>query len=127
MNYFLEILALVLMIGITYYHYYVYNVKKRKIGKWFHFWWGVVYTIPCVIAVWLLKWNWVMAGAFILERFVFYNPILNTWRHLGIFYIVADNSVLGMWDKIEIWWRGFYPYIWGAGVIGFIVIQYFLK
>lgn len=93
-----------------------------KIGPWWHFWWSVVYAIPCAITAWLCH-SWLLAVAFAIERFVVYNPLLNRIRNKSFFYIVADNSKPGFWDKIEVFWAGFYPYIWGLAVLGYIFIQ----
>lgn len=97
--------------------------ENKAIGPWFHLLWGCVYAVPCVFLAWRYH-SWIMLGAFVIERFVFYNPTLNILRDEKFFYIVTDNSKPGFWDKIEVWWGGFYPYIWGVGVLGYIIIQF---
>jgi hypothetical protein len=123
----LQIPALILILVITTMHAHRFNANK-PVGPWWHLWWSCIYGIPCGIAVWQFGWNWWLAGAFVLERFVFYNPILNFKRdpRRPFFYITAKNSKPGFWDKIETWMAGFYPYTWGLGALGFITIQFFI-
>lgn len=118
----IPLLALIAVITIIHANKFARN---EKIGPWWHFWWGFVYGLPAVIFAYFCR-SWWLLGAFMLERFVFYNPMLNIWRHKYFFYIVASNSKPGFWDKIELWWKGFYPYIWCAGVIAYIVVQFFI-
>lgn len=120
----LEIPILSLIIGICCIHANRFH-QNIPIGKWFHFLWGCVYAAPSAFFAWQMH-SWWLLGAFTIERFVFYNPILNLIRQRKFFYIVADNSKPGFWDKIEVWWANFYPYIWGLGVLAFIAIQFYI-
>lgn len=124
----LEIPMLSLIIGICAIHAHRFH-ENIPITKWFHFWWGFAYGVPAAFLAWRYE-SWWLLGTFTIERFVFYNPVLNLirfgWESDKFFYIVADNSKPGLWDKIEVWWKGYYRYIWGLGVIAFIIIQFCL-
>lgn len=124
----LQIPALIIILIVTTIHANRFNDNKA-VGPWWHLWWSLLYGIPCGIAVWQFGWNWWLAGAFLLERFVFYNPILNFKRkpRRAFFYTVSKNSKPGMWDKVYVWFGKLYPYIWTLTVATFIAIQFFLK
>jgi hypothetical protein len=123
MSKLLQIPALVLIYMIISIHSKRFEANK-SIGPWWHLWWGFVYGVPTGIAAYLCH-SYALAWVFALERFVLYNPMLNLMRNESFFYIVAKNSKPGFWDKIEVSWKGFYPYIWGLGFLGYIIIQFF--
>lgn len=119
-----QILTLAMIIAITWFHKKRFDANK-PVGPWWHFWWSCVYGIPAGVIAWHYHSYW-LAAAFVLERFVFYNWILNLRRGRAFFYVVSKNSKPGFWDKIYTWFNKFYPYIWGAGVICYIIIQFFI-
>lgn len=118
----LQIPMLAIIIAVTCIHAHRFAANK-PINGWFHFLWGLVYAAPASFFI-LEKHSWWLLLAFTLERFIFYNPILNIFRTEKFFYIVADNSKPGFWDKIEVWWAGFYKYIWFLVLAGYIYIQF---
>ena len=123
-----QIPALLIILIVTTVHANRFNDNKA-VGPWWHLWWSLLYGIPCGLIVWHTGWNWWLAGACILERFVFYNPILNLKRNprRAFFDVVSKASIPGLWDKIYTWFGKFYPYIWALGLAGFIAIQFFIK
>lgn len=120
-----EILFLVLIIVITWIHAKRF-AQNKPIGPWFHFVWGCVYFIPVIFFAWQLH-SWWLAGAATLERFVFYNPILNYQRipRMNWFYIHSGKNG-SWWDDLELLWAKAYPWAWGLAALGFIIIQFIL-
>lgn len=124
----LEIMMLSVIIAICMIHAHRFESNK-PIGRWFHFWWGFAYAVPAVFFTWRYESVWLLI-AFAVERFVFYNPVLNIirfgWEKDKFFYLHAENSKPGLWDKIEIWWAGFYPFIWALGALALVIVQFYL-
>lgn len=98
---------------------------NKAIGLWFHFIWGCVYFIPATFLAWQMSSYW-LAGAFVIERFVFYNPILNRMRGKAFFYLSVNSQTPSWWDSIEIGWRNAYPYVWIFSCVAFMIIQVIL-
>lgn len=126
MIYAFEFIFLLMIIGITKYHKNWFAGNYR-VGIWFHTLWGLVYYIPAAylcIHVYSSVW---LAVMLVSERFVFYNPILNIWRTKYFFYIsVQSGKGSSLWDRIEIGWKGAYPYVWVVCSIAFVVSQFYL-
>jgi len=113
-----EIAALILIIGITSIHAHIFE-NNVKIGPWFHFLWGMVYFIPCGIIAWLTG-SWWLAGAFLFERLVFYNPILNLIRERPFFYQGSGPVHAALTNKF------YTPIAWIGYIVGFITINIFI-
>jgi hypothetical protein len=132
-NHLWELVFLVLIIITTYVHHYIYDVIKKKIGPWFHLFWAcpyaglIVYIYFHNLDVLPITDRLIAISCFSIERFVFYNPILNKFRNNSLFHIVYSNSKPGMWDKIYIWLGKFYPYVMIAFFIIFIGLQFSLS
>jgi hypothetical protein len=118
-----QILFVILIIVITDIHARRFKANK-PIGPLFHFTWAAVYFIPAVLFAWHLG-SWWLAGASAVERFVLYNPILNLIRGEKFFYLHSGKNG-SWWDDLELMWSRVYPWIWGLGVLIFIIIQFFL-
>lgn len=119
----LQIPMLAVIITITLIHAKRF-AENKAIGVWFHFTWGCVYFIPAAFLCWQMGSYW-LAGAFCLERFVFYNFILNIIRKEKFFYLHAGVNG-SWWDDLELLWVKAYPWFWAASVLGFIAIQFYL-
>jgi len=113
-----EILALIAIIGITSVHAHIFN-ENRKIGPWFHFLWAAVYFIPCGVIAYLTGSYW-LAGAFILERAVFYNPILNLIRQRPFFYKGYGTIHPAITNFL------YTPLLWVVYILAFITINIFI-
>lgn len=111
-----------LIVYITWLHMKRFKANIQ-IDAWWHLRWGFAYGVPAAAISW---WghSWQLAVAFLIERFLFYDQILNLWRKEKFFYIVATNSKPGMWDKIKMWLGPTYPFVWGLFVIGYIAFQF---
>jgi hypothetical protein len=102
-------------------------IKTNK--TYSHFKWGGASAIAAGL-LFLLKWDtlgiwdWRLPIAFLLERVVFFSPILNKMRHLSFFYRgdIADPHG----SKIDQWLGPYYVpvYVVCSGL--FIIIQFFL-
>ena len=116
---FWEIPALILIIVVCYIHAGIF-ARNRIIGPWFHFLWAMSYFIPCGVIAYFTR-SWWLAGAFIMERAVFYNPVLNLIRQRPFFYqgsATANNHAIS---------NGLYtPFLWIVYIIGFIIINIFI-
>lgn len=127
MSRWLEIPALGIIIAICAIHAHRF-AANIKIGPWFHIVWGCIYASVMAFMAWQVK-SWWLLGGFAIERFVFYNMTLNIlrygWRWDSLFYIHAEKNG-SWWDRIELAWKGLYPYIWGVGVLAFVIIQFYI-
>lgn len=124
-NYILPYIVEIVFLGIVYSICKLHADKFKaniKITPEFHFVWAVIYAVP-VIIVSLIYQSWWLLAALCFERFVLYNIVLNKIRGEKMFYIVANNSKPGFWDKIEVWWGKFYPVAWGLGILIFGFLQ----
>lgn len=119
----LEIPALILIVGITYWHSRLF-AKNRKVSPLFHTLWAAVYIAPVIVEA-IRYQSWWLFIALTLERFVFYNPILNKWRGKFFFYLSVNSLNPSLWDRLELRWVKAYPYVWVASFIGFIAIQFY--
>jgi hypothetical protein len=116
-----QILFLILIIVITDIHARRFKANK-PIGPLFHLTWGMVYAFPAAFFAWQLgSWWLVWAGA--VERFVFYNPVLNIWRTEKFFYIHSGKNG-SWWDDLELLWSRAYPWIWALAALAFIILQF---
>ena len=111
-----------LIVLITWIH------KKRFVANipidgWWHLRWGFVYGVPAIAIAWW-QHSWQLGVLFAIERFIFYDQVLNIWRKEKFFYIVATNSKPGFWDKIKLGMGVFYPYIWGLIFVVYIYLQF---
>ena len=118
MNYLFEIGMLGVIIGICAIHAKRFR-DNIPTGDWFHILWALIYFIPCVVMC-LLWGSWWLAAAFVAERMVFFNPVLNKMRGKSFFY--TGNTVTGsVIDKIL---GKAFPIVWGISVIIFVFIQF---
>jgi hypothetical protein len=114
-----EIAALGIITGTCIIHANIF-ARNRIIGPWFHFIWAAVYFIP-LGAIAYLNGSWWLAGVFIMERAVFYNPILNLIRQRPFFYqgsATANNHAI---SNIL-----YTPILWLVYIAGFIIINIFI-
>jgi hypothetical protein len=116
-----EFLFLLMIVFITMIHAKRFN-GNEPVGPLFHAVWAAVYFIPVAILVWKFD-SWWLGIAALVERFVFYDPILNIFRGKPFFYLSTASANPSFWDKIEISLGKAYPYIWVFSVIIFIVLQ----
>ena len=113
-----------LLLVICAIHTHIFRVNK-PVGPLFHLIWMVIYFVPPAI-IWAVNRSYELAGASVLIRFVLYNPVLNYLRHRPFFYLSVNSKNPSLWDKIELKWSGLYPWIWGTGFLGLIIIQFFI-
>ncbi len=118
-----EIAAFGLIIGITDLHAEKFAANK-PVGPLFHTLWALIYLVPCAVIA-ALNSSWWLMVAFTLERFVFYNLILNIWRTKPFFYIHSGLNG-SWWDDLELKWSGVYPYAWGVGLLGLIIVNFII-
>jgi hypothetical protein len=116
-----ELLAVAQIIGITYYHCELFTANK-KISPLFHAEWALAYFLPGLLVAFLFH-SWRLLEAWAVIRLVAYNPILNRWRHLGIFYLSSGKNG-SLFDKIEMKWIKFFPYFWLASLVLLIALQF---
>lgn len=122
----LPLAALVVLITILHAGIFNNNTEQRKnIAPSFHWTWAAIYGIVLVVICYLSK-SWWLFGVGCLMRFAFYNPLLNAWRHRGVFYITTSTGNLtSWWDKTELAWGKWYPIISILSAILFITLQFF--
>ncbi len=126
MTYAYEAIFLLFIISIAIYHAKRF-AKNIPTGKWFHFLWACFFGFIIAVMWWLSGKNWLLAGSLVIERFVFFNPVLNYFRkpQRAFFYLGAGKNA-GWQDRLLSLMRKAYPFIWGACLIGFIILQFFL-
>ena len=120
-----EIAFLGLIIGITKIHADKFAANK-PISPLFHAMWTLIYFVPGTFLAWRYS-SWWLVAACILERFVFYNVVLNIWRfgwNAKKFFYIHSGENGSVWDDLELKWASFYPFAWGIGMLGFIIIQF---
>ena len=93
--------------------------RNKPIGPLFHIFWAGIYMIP-VIPIAVFCHNWLIVCAVILERLVFFNPILNLIRDKPFFY--QGSQVLNHAITNTL----YTPLSWLLAVGGFIAIQFIL-
>lgn len=122
-----QFILLLLIFGIAEKHASLFK-ENKKIGLWFHTLWGLVYFIPAAFIALEIYDSWFIMATFALERFVFYNVILNKIRGLGIFYLsVASGEDASIWDRIEIWWGKWYEYLFFVFLALYIFAQFWVE
>jgi hypothetical protein len=124
MNLLPEIPVLLLIIAICYYHRYRFK-NNLPTGPLFHFFWSGLYFLLAFAYALIRYHSWALVGVFTLERFVFYNTILNVIRKEKFFYLHAGKNG-SWWDDLELGWAKAYPWIWAASALTFLIIQFFL-
>lgn len=98
--------------------------KNKPNSKWFHILWAAAFG-GAIGIMWLIAdKDYLFACALIVERFVFFNPILNYFRKPRMPFFYVSNTVNPSWwdgalDKV-------YIPAWIIGTAGFIIIQFFL-
>ena len=120
-----EIAALGLIIGTCVIHAHRFAANK-SVGPLFHTIWAVIYFAPLLLISWF-EASWVLALAFVIERFFFYNPVLNLIRHRPFFYLSVKSDHPSWWDELEIKWRAAYPYVWALSGAALITTTIVLK
>lgn len=118
-----EIMFLAPIIATASYHAHRFN-NHVKTGQLFHMLWSLVFGALIVFMCWLMYWNYILAAALVLERFVFFNPLLNFFRRprKPFFYINSEKN--GSWlDRVL---TKVYKPVWVAGLAGLIILQFFL-
>lgn len=91
-----------------------------------HFWWGVLFAGLITIGFVVEKEDLWFLAALLVEHFVFFAPLLNFFRkpRKPFFYISSDPKKGSSWDRWLIKIEKYYPYIYFAGVVSFILIQF---
>lgn len=125
-TYLAEALFLVPIISVALYHAYRFD-KNIPTRKWFHILWGCAFGAIIAPIWWLTEKNWLLAGSLIIERFVFFSPILNYLRHpRKAFFYLGSGKNAGWQDVLLNKLKKAYPFIWVACAIWFVILQFFL-
>lgn len=118
-----EILFLIPIVAVAIYHAKRFAANKPT-SNWFHFLWACFFGL-IIAGMWLLMHkDWLFAGSLVVERFVFFNPVLNYFRkpRQAFFYVHSEKN--GSWiDRIL---KKVYAPVWIVSAVGFIVLQFFL-
>jgi len=88
-----------------------------------HTLWAFVVGVVIFLFTYVSKWNLYFCGALVLERVWCFNPMLNLIRHKPFFYTHSEK-VGGSWIDAKI--GNWYPYIFVASLIGFLILQYYI-
>lgn len=125
MIYLSEILFLAAIMGIA-------DVQVRMISAdkaIHHGWWDVLFGALIGGAWWIFGRDYWLAGALVTEHFVFFPPVLNFLRspREAFFYLSSQPHKGSIWDWLLLKIQPVYPFIWGAGVIAFIFLQFKLS
>jgi hypothetical protein len=123
-DYILELMYLISLVVFAEIQFYFIKTNQT----FSHFKWGIA---SAVIAGLLFVFKWHTVGvwdfklpvAFLLERFVFFSPILNKIRHLSFFYINPDDP---HGSKVDKWLGKNYKPVYFICSGLFITIQFFL-
>jgi len=124
MPYILEILFFLALAGIA-------DLQARMISgnkAIHHGWWDIVFAAT-IAAAWVVSGkDYRLAGALALEHFVFFPQLLNFMRspREAFFYLSSAPHKGSIWDWFMLKIEPAYPFIWVAGLVGFIIYQRFL-
>lgn len=120
----LQIPIFIAIFLIAYIHADRFN-RNIPIGPAFHFMWGAAYAILAGFIAWRYH-SWMLLIAFAFERFVLYNPLLNYQRtpQKSFFYLGTSPINRSWWDDLELIWAKAYPWIWGTGLLGWIIVNF---
>lgn len=93
-----------------------------------HFWWGVVFAVLIALGFFFQRSFWFLA-ALLLQHFIFFAPLLNLFRNprKPFFYISSDPKKGSTWDGLLLKIQPYYPYIYFASVIAFVLLQFKLS
>lgn len=126
MKFLFELIMLLIIFGTAEKHASLFKANI-KISPWFHALWAGAYFIPAIVIGWFVCESWWLLSAFCLERFFFYNFLLNLIRHKPVFYLsTGSGKSASLWDKIELRWGAIYPIIWVLSGMLFGAIQFFI-
>jgi hypothetical protein len=121
--YISELLFFIVILATAGYHAYRFN-NHIKTGSAFHLLWATITGAIIVLVCWLAGWNYLLAGALAIERFILFNPLLNLMRkpRKPFFYISSGKN--GSWmDRVL---TKVYEPACAIAVTGFIILQFFL-
>lgn len=132
MNYLPEAASLIITIIIAKIHAERYD-NNVPIGGWWHLLWLLPFVGVAIVG-WFTSHNWQLSVSVILIRGVTFSPILNFMRKKisakgfmdRFFYLHGESSNGSWWDKQLEKTKKIYPYIWCAGFIFLIILQFFL-
>lgn len=121
MKFIIEIIFLAVIFGIA-------EIQGGMIARQEairHFWWALLFGLLIIGAWWLEDRSYWLAGALVLEHFVFFSPALNFCRepHKPFFYLSSEPKTGSLWDSVLLKVQKYYPFIWGAGLIGLGFLQ----
>jgi hypothetical protein len=107
------------------------DIQARMIGAdkvIRHFWWGCLFGALILAGWWISGRNYWLAGALVVEHFIFFAPVLNYLRtpRKPFFYISSQPKKGSIWDRLLIKIEPAYPFIWAAALVGFTTLQFFL-
>ena len=126
MVYFIiESLFLFLIIVVTFVHEQWFK-ENLPTGPFFHLGFSLVYIVPMIWIGSSPQHSLFLTAAIAVERFSFYNPLLNMMREKPFFYLSVNNTNPSLWDKIEIRWGKLYPLVWVLSLTIFIIFQFII-
>lgn len=116
-----EILFFLLNLALADYHAGRFDDNK-KIN---HTFWAICIGLVMAAFTYVSKWNICFAIALVLERIWCFNPLLNYLRKpKKPFFYTHSDKVGGSWIDSII--GNSYPYVFGASLIGFVIIQFLI-
>lgn len=122
MIYLSEIAFLLILIGIA-----GLQVRMISSGKTIHHgWWDVVFGV-LIAGAWVgFDKNYWLGSALVVEHFIFFPAVLNFLRtpREAFFYLSSQPHKGSIWDWLLLKIQPAYPFIWGAGMVVFIFLQF---
>lgn len=122
MIYITEGIILALILVVTYIHA-VWYADNKPIPWWWHSIWVIPFI--AIMVCYYIKSHDILGTAIIgIERLIFYNVILNLFRHKTFFYLDGESTNGSWWDRQLEKLDGAWEYIWFFLFVGFILIQF---
>ena len=98
-----------------------------KTGPFFHLIFGSIWLAPVFIVGFVWQHDIWLVLLLILQRFVFFNPLLNIERSEPFFYLsTAQGKSSSWWDALEIKYASAYRDIWFFCLGSYFLLQFFI-
>ena len=117
----IEIIMMVMIVIVAIIHKDWFAANK-PVGFWFHIGWAIPFS-AFIAVVFFVTHNYLLTAALILQRFDFFNPILNLLRKEYLFYLGSATMTEAWLDRLLEIYNNSYPYIWAAGCLAFTYLE----
>lgn len=124
-----EVVVLATNIAMAVYQAKWFNAHMSVVAVFDHWPWALGYVVG-LGAIWVFSREWFLVLECLLIRMVFFNVILNYFRHprKPFFYIHSDDQGGSFIDKLESEIYGkYYPIAWIIEVLLLISINWFCR